>query len=166
MANIAYTDVQLAGDWDDVEAPQATLEGAAFIAAGDGWLNEILELNGLTTLAALTTVDANRGALAKAAEIFYVAGLFAGRPSKEDFTAGPIKSSRVRQEEKRTAMQMFFKIAEEMLDKAGLYVRKWTATSKGGDEYHPEGDDDTQIDFGIAAVQPDEDFNLLGVEEE
>src|SRR4030043_2444971 len=105
--NITPDEVRYAGNGGSTEVPDARLNSAAFIPLGDGWLTEILEANSLTTLAALTSSDANRGALAKAAEIYYVASLVAAEPSKEDFQAGPVTSKSQRTPDKIMGAEYF-----------------------------------------------------------
>lgn len=163
--NITAAEVRHAGGWTSTEQPDARLESAAFILAGDGWLTEVLEANGLTTLAALTTSDANRGALAKAAEIFYVASLVAAQPAKDDFQTGPVRSSSVKNSERKALSDYLLTRAKEMLSKAGLFVDRWSVSHAGGNDYHPEGNDDTNIDFGLAGGSVDYPFNIMGAEE-
>lgn len=157
--------VQAAGGWNSTEAPDATLALAPFIPAGDGWLNRILSDNGYASLSALTTADANKGALALGAECYYVAYLYASRAPKRNFKAGPVESKHLDADEIKTSAEHLLKMAKQMLSDAGLVCEQWGASYKAGDDYHPDAADDTQVDFGIAYNDSDEPFNLLGVED-
>lgn len=164
MPNVIASEVQYAGDFDSSIVTATMLASAAFIPAGDGWLNNILSNNGYASLSALTTADANKGALAKAAECYYVAALVASRPSKDDYRLGPAESKQVRDSERSEAVKRLMGMAKDQLGKAGLAYEEWGISYAGGDDYHPEGEENTQIDFGIASTG-DGDWNLLGVEE-
>ena len=158
--NITADEVRYAGNLDESDYADAMLESAAFILAGDAWLTEILETNGLTTLAVLTASDANRGALAKAAEIWYVASLAVGTAQKEDFQAGPVKSQDVKNESRIKLVEKYEARARDCLSKAGLYSEKWTFGHVGGDDYHPDGADNTNVGFREAtATRP---HDLMG----
>lgn len=157
--NVTADEVRYVGNWTATEFSDAMLTSAAYILAGDGWLNQILADNSYT-LTTLTTASANKGALAKAAECFYVAHLVASIPSKEDFQAGPVKSTDVKAGDRALIAKHLLDRAREMLDRAGLKYQNWAFTCAGGDDYHPDDDDDTQIDFGV--VGPDDPFFLIG----
>jgi len=159
MANITAAEVQAAGRWTAVEAPDVTLALAPFIPAGDGWLNKIIVNNSYASLAALTLADANAGAMAKAAECYYVAYLFASAPPKEDFTAGPVKIVSQKGVSIKTSADHLLQTAKDLLEDAGLKTESWDWSYKGGDSYHPNSDDPTQIHFGEAENTP---FNTTG----
>ena len=165
MENVTAAQVRAAGGWNTTEAPDATLALAPFIPAGDGWLNEILSENGIASLSALTSADADRGALALGAECYYVAHLYASRAPKKDFKSGPVASVNLKAGDILASADHLLKKAKEMIDRAGLVCDKWGASYKAGDDMHPEGDDDTQVDFGLAHTEYDEDWNFLGVEQ-
>ncbi len=164
MANITAAQVQATGGWTTTEAPDATLALAPYIPAGDGWLNEILSNKG-TDLTTLTAADADKGALALAAECYYVAHLFASRPSKNDFRAGPVESKNKKAADIVGSAEWLLKKAKEMLAKAGIVYEKYGAVTHGGDDYHPDGDEKTQIDLGLAYQDSDEELNFLGVDD-
>lgn len=158
--NITAAEVRLAGGWDAIEAPDATLESAAYIPAGDGWLNLKLGM----TLAAYTIADTDgyKSALVKAAEIYYVAYLFTSRPPKEDFQAGPVKSGRVKGQESVTLADYLKKTSKEMLSQAGFKWEEWKFGYTGGGDYNPLGEEHVQVDIAIANNDGDYPFNTLG----
>jgi hypothetical protein len=158
--NVSATEVRYVGNWSSTEFSDTMLASAAYILAGDGWLNKIVKAAGYASLSAFTTANADAGALAKAAECYYVAALVTAIPQKEDFAAGNVKSTDVRNSEKKAMAEFFMSKAKEMLSKAGLTYEAWTWTYTGGDDYHPDGDDDTNVDFG--AVTTGRAFQLLG----
>lgn len=165
MSNVTAAQVRAVGGWDSTEVTDTILGLAPYIPAGDGWLNLVLSKNGYANLAALTTADANKGALALGAECYYVAGLYASIPQKDDFKSGPVESKSVKAGDVKISADHLFKKAKEMIGMAGLVYYKWDAAEAGGDDYHPGGDDDTNVDFGLAS-NADENFNLLGVEDD
>jgi len=163
--NVTASEVRYTGNLNATAYPDARIASAAFIPVGDGWLNNILSNNGYDTLAELTTADAHKGALAKAAECYYVAALLAAETSKDNFKAGPVESKKRKAPERTEDSDRLMKLARKMIDDAGLVYEDWGASYAGGDDYHPEGVEDTQIDFGLAYKESDESFNSLGVEE-
>ena len=89
MANITGTEVRdRLRSLTSLEVTDATLASAAFIPAGDAWINKVLSNNSAGTFADLATDDK---ALAKAAEIAYVASKVVSNAPLEDHEAGPIK---------------------------------------------------------------------------
>ena len=89
MANITGTEVRdRLRSLTSIDVSDTTLASAAFIPAGDAWINKVLTNNSAGTFAALGTDDK---ALAKAAEIAYVASKVVSNAPLEDHEAGPIK---------------------------------------------------------------------------
>jgi hypothetical protein len=159
-ANITAAEIQAIGGWDTTTAPDATL--ATFITIADAWLTNILATNtSYSTLATYTTAYANKGAVAKAAEIYFAAWLFASRPSEEDFTVGPITS---KSNPQGTNLQADYlkKICRELLDQCGLPFETWGAYEAGGAEYHPDLVDQTNIDMIHAINNESYPFNVFG----
>ena len=163
MANITADEVRYAGNFDSTVITDAMLASKAYIPNGDAWLTKILSKNG-TDLATLAANDTNKQALALAAEIYYVASLVAAIPPKDDFSFGPAKSSRVKAAEKKVTSDDFYAKAKEALDQAGFIVEEWEVSCMGGNEYHPNNDEDTQIDLALARDDSDETFNPMGAE--
>ncbi len=161
--NVTSTEVRYVGNWSSTELGTCLLYSASFITAGDSWIEKICSANGYASLAALKTADANAGALAKAAECYYVASLVVSIPQKEDFAAGNVKSTDVRNTEKKEMAKYYVECAKGMLDRAGLKYESWAWSYTGGDDYHPDSDDDTNVDFG--ASTDERPFNTFGIAE-
>lgn len=161
MANITAADIRAVGGFNTIEATDADL--AILITPADAWISVKLG----TTLALFTTSNANNGALAKAAEMYYAAALFAGRPPKDDITIGPA-STRSKSAADKTAMVKSLQgMCKDLLASAGITVDQYDFTWAGGDDYHPSGEDDTNIDFKFAqddlGTTEDTAFNPLGL---
>jgi len=157
--NVSAAEVRAAGGWDSTEAPSGILEGAAYILAGDAWLN-----NKIGSTLANFSGNAYITALLKAAEIYFVAYLFASRPPKEDFAVGPVKSARIKGDEAVKSAEFLKQTCKELLSQAGYTFEDWEFTSAGGDDYHPAGTDDTQVDMGLAHDDSEYPFNIMGSE--
>jgi len=159
--NITADEVRYTGGLTENQASDTMLESAAFIPAGDAWLNQILVMNGETTLALIT--DANKAALAKAAECFYVAGMAVNRTPLDSFKIGPVESKAQATKDKIEFAKSLMKSAEEMLDKCGYKTIEFKTYTKGGSDYHPSGSDKTNIDLRyVSAANP---FDVQGGEQ-
>ena len=158
--NITAAQVQATGGWSILEAPDATLALAPYIPFGDAWLNKILIANGTT----FATITGDALAMAVGAECFYVAALFVMRPPKATFESGPIKETDIKADERAKIAAGFMKQAKEALSQAGYFVENWAAISRGGDDYHPNGADDSNIDFALGLTDSDYPYNPLGYE--
>ena len=119
--------------------------------------------NGETSLSSFTTDHADKGALAKAAECWYVAMLLAMTPPSDDFSTGGVSSKSNAKTRLEIAEKCFDK-AKEMLSLAGLTAEEFTFGYTGGDDYSPTGHDETNVDFGIAADDGDYPFNAFTME--
>jgi len=161
MANIPAADVRAVLDWSATMLPDATLALIPYLPAGDAWINQICIDNG-TTFDDLSTT---KTALAKAAEAFYVASIAAKRALRHNFKAGPFESKNLSAKDLIELETSLYKDALILLDRAGLAAEIHKAASRGGDDYHPEGDDRTQIDLGLAGQDSDYPFNIMGVDD-
>lgn len=161
MANIPAADVRAVLDWSATMLPDATLALIPYLPAGDAWINQICIDNG-TTFAGLAT---NPLALAKGAEACYVASIAAKRALRHNFKAGPFESKNLSAKDLVGLSKSLYKDALDLCDRAGLAVEIHKAASRGGDDYHPEGTDDTQIDIGLAAQDSDYPFNIMGIDD-
>ena len=157
MPNVTKAEVRYLGNWTALEVPDGDLDNH-FIIIGDAWIQRKLSM----TLTAYTALDANKGAIAKSAELYYIAYLIASRPSKEDFQVGPARSQRIKGEEIVALAKQFKKLCKEQLSIIGITWDAYEISMVGGNRYHPKLDDDTQIDFGIAQEDQDKPFNPLG----
>ncbi|MDD5543901.1 MAG: hypothetical protein PHX83_12075 [Acidobacteriia bacterium] len=162
--NVTSTEVRNVGNWSTTDFGTSFLYSAPFITAGDSWLNKILSNNGYASLTAYTTASADGGALAKAAQCYYVAALIVSIPAKEDFQAGNVKSTEVRNTERKEMAAWYIARAKDMLDKAGMKYETWSWSYTGGDDYHPDENDNTNIDFG--ATDESRAFQVFGVDDE
>jgi hypothetical protein len=157
MAYITPTEIRNAGGWSSIEAPDAALVQIG--TSADAWIDTLLG----TTLTAYTATSATKGALAKSAEIYLAAYLFALTPPKDDFTLGPAQS-RSNAEAKIKAAQRLLEAARAQLAILNIAFENWSFSYAGGDDYHPTGEDDTNIDIQTAMEDgEDHPFNTLGV---
>lgn len=155
--NITAAEVRHAGGWETEDISDAALSSDAYIPTGDAWLTLVLG-------AALSTVlNANKQTLLKSAEIYFVAHLVVLRPPKQDFTVGPIKEKDISADQRIKIAQGFLDIAERYLNLAG-YTMETVFNWKyyGGDDLHPDNDDDTNVDFGL--VDNSRSLNMWGQE--
>jgi len=159
--NVSASEVRYATNLSIVTAPDARLESAAFIPLGDAWIAQILSDNGELAFSAMT--DANKKAIVKAAECWYVAGLVALGQPEDDFTAGPVQT-KSQAEARANIAEKCFARAKELLSDAGYSMGEITVTYSGGDDYRHTGTDNVNVDFGIAQEDKDHPINLLGIE--
>jgi len=153
-ANITAAEIQAAGGWSETDISTTDLATDAFIPAGDAWITQLLGM----TLTAYTALYTTKGALAKAAEIFYVCWLVASRPAREDVKIGPLSYKPSKDKEKEAAA--FMKKAKDLLAECGISVKTFSFTYKRGADYHESGFDNTNIDF--MSVGPNKPFSPLG----
>lgn len=148
MANINATEVRSRCQWESTEVTDTLLDSAAFIPAGDAWLNKKLSNAGKSAFGALDTDDQ---ALAKAAEIAMVAAVVATRASQGSLKTGLLSV-------KDNSQQELIKLAQELRDEVKTYLGLlgvledggFYFDSKGGSAYSPDGDDETNVDFAQA----------------
>ena len=136
-----------------VDVSDALLASAAFIAVGDAWLNKAL---GATYPAGLNATDQ---ALAKAAEIAFVAERVVGSAPTRGSKTGPIEIKTIPSQDKETIVNILHNEWQYYLSLIGLYVGDgdFYVTSGGGDDYAPDGGDATQIDL----ADSDKDFSIF-----
>jgi hypothetical protein len=157
MGYITATEIRNAGQWSATEAPDAAM--TQVIAASDAWIDTLLG----TTLTAYTATSATKGALAKSAEIYLAAYMFALNPPKDDFVLGPAQS-KSNAEAKIKAAQRLLEAAKAQLAILNIAFENWSFSYSGGDDYHPTGEDDTNIEIHTAMEEgEDHPFNTLGV---
>lgn len=156
MPYISETEVRNAGGWSEIEAPDSAVY--QIILAADAWIDTLLG----TTLTAYIAANATKGALAKSAEIYLAAYLFARQPPKDDFIIGPAQS-KSNATARIEAANLLRETAKEQLAILSIAFENWSFSWSGGDDYHPTGEDDTNIDIHTAMeVGEDYPFNVLG----
>lgn len=138
------------------EISDTVLSSASMITAADAWANRLLTLNGT----ALANLSSDQSALLKAAKIAFVCKRIVTDANLEDFQAGPVSSKRATANEKAAMVEILRGEIKELLDLADLYLEKWDWTYTGGDDYHPTGEDNTNIDF--ANTDDDVEFDIFG----
>lgn len=156
--NIDPEDVRAAGGWTATEAPDATLLATPFIPTGDAWLYQKLG----DTLTNYIASDERKGKIAKAAETYFVAYLFATRPYRGDFKAGIVESKHAKAGDIEKNAKLLLKNVKELLASIDIKFHVYGAVAKYGDDYHPQDDDDTQVDIALGADWADETFNVMG----
>lgn len=156
MANVTEADVRARCQWEAAEVPDTLLASAAFLPAGDAWLNKKLENAGLGDFDNLSESDQ---ALAKAAEVAMVAAVVASRASQGTIKTGLLAVSDVNQKELialanelRSDVRYFLGLLGVMAE-GGFYF-----DSAGGADYSPDGIDNTNID--MATADSDAPFSL------
>ena len=153
--NITPAEVRHAGGWETEDISDAALNSDAYIPVGDAWLHTVIG----TTLSTIT--DSDKSKLLEAAEIHFVAHLVVLRPPKSDFSAGPFKEKDITAVQRKKIAKEFLRIAEDYLVLAGYTMKKdYNWKYYGGDDYHPDSDDNTNIDFGL--VDSSRAFNWWG----
>jgi len=137
-------EVRARGQWESGEVSDVLLATKAFIPMGEAWLTKKLTDSGLT-YAGLSAVDK---ALADAAEIAAIASVVAMRASKGEFKTGLLAIKDVDPDK-------MVKLAQELRYEAAQYLSligvtaegSFHFTSGGGNDYAPDGEDLTQIDY-------------------
>jgi len=152
---VAATDVlyRLGIDATDATANQTT----QYIAFADGWADKLLAVNGKDA-ADLETYET---ALLKQAKINVAAKMALTGMSLDsgDFAVGPIKISGLTAKEKIDLMAALDAEIEKVLNMLGFLESMPYVSSSGGDNYAPDGEDLTNIDFGETADYP---FSTFG----
>lgn len=148
MANVTPDEVRSRGQWDSADVGDALLNSATFIPAGDAWLNMKLAAAG-KSFAGLGTDET---ALAKAAEIAYVAARVITRMPQGQFKTGLMSVKDVEGRELRALGAELKVEAEEALGLLGLDSAGAFSFDGAGD-YTVDGVDETNIDL----AQADED---------
>lgn len=159
--NISPDEVRYTGNLSSSNFPDAMINSAAYIPAGDAWINKVLADNSELVFASIA--DANKKALAKAAECWYVAGLLTLALPLDDIQAGPVQT-RSNAAARIEAGNKCFEQAKKMLSLAGYSVDTIGFTYSGGDDYQASGVDGTNVDMGIAQDDSDYPVNLMGME--
>ena len=120
MANITAAEVRYRlRTFDTVDITDAALGSASFILAGDAWIAKILENN---SKSAFDDLGTNDKALAKAAEIAYVAFKVVASAPVEDHEAGPVKVKSVQGSTTEKVCAILEKEWTEMLSLIGCTV--------------------------------------------
>jgi hypothetical protein len=163
LSNVTADEVRFIGGYSSSDFSDALINSAAFIGAGDAWINKIISDNGSTSFASFAGAHADEGALAKAAECWYIAMLLALSPPSDDFSTGGV-SSKSNAETRRKIAQDCFDKAKDMLSTAGLKVDNFTFGFTGGYQYSETGHDDSNVDFGTASDGQDYPFNAFTME--
>jgi len=160
--HIIYNDVRGALGWSSTMLPDTDLDLAMYLPAGDAWIDKIITDNGESDFDSLSSA---KKSLCRGAEACYVASIAVKRALRHNFKAGPFESKNLSAKDLTDLSKSLYKDALDYLDRAGLAVEIHKASSRGGDDYHPEGDDRTQIDLGLAGQDSDYPFNIMGVDD-
>lgn len=147
MSIVTATEVRYTGDWDSAQYSDGMLHSAAYIPAADAWLNSVCSTNGYSSGYNGTTMGATLGDQLKAIELYYAAALVTSIPPKDDFQAGPVRSTGVKGADKEKLVKNYWKLIKTGLNNISFVLSKWTFTSAGGADYHPSDADKTNVDF-------------------
>ena len=133
----------------------AVLSSAAMILAADGWAGRILTLNNTD----VDSISTDQLALLKAAKIAYVCIRVVSKARYEDFKAGPVQTKGVTAKDYESFVKILKDEIEDILEVCGWTNKDFGFTYAGGDDFHPDGEDNTQIDFNYHDAGR---FDLLG----
>lgn len=137
-----------------VDVPNATLALASYIPAGNAWMDTHLSNNG----SSYDNLTASKKALAKAAAIAHVCLKIVAAAPLNESQAGPIRVIPIKAAEQKVILKELKAEIKEVFALMGIKKQISNFASSGGDDYHPDDEDLTQIDFADEA----EDFSLWG----
>jgi len=146
-------------DLTTTDISDAVLESPAFITTADSWMTLLLAKNGETA----SSISTDQGVMMVAAKIAYVCIRVVTKMLREDFKTGIISSSRVKAAEYKEMVEILKDEIKECFTACDFVIQKWEFTYAGGDDYHPSGEDNTNIDMHYA--NQDDAFFLLGGED-
>ena len=147
MANISATEVVYRlRTLTTVEVDSTTLASAAYIAAADSWLAQILSDSSLSAFADLSTDKKN---LCKAAELAWVAARVIASAPLRGSKAGPIDIKGISSQDKAELVKILKDEWTEYLTLVGASPQMgyYGFDSAGGSSYMPDDEDDTNIDY-------------------
>lgn len=137
------------------ELTDTVLDDLAFIAGAEAVMNQILANNSKS----YSSLDADQKTLVKLAQIELCCEIILSDYPEDGWETGPIKFKPMGAEQRQKMIENFHKRAEWYLSLIGCTMVDVYVSSSGGDDYMPDGDDDTMIDF----TDEDEDtFSLWG----
>ena len=137
------------------------LNSPSYIPAADAWLRTVLGVSSSTA----TTGDADKDALLQAAKIAYVARIVFLDAPIERIKEGPFEHKGIDAVDKKNTVDLLDKEINRLLNLAGYTENKLMASmvvSRTGDDYNDlTGDDETNIDYSLAADDPDAPFRVF-----
>ena len=128
------------------EVDSTTLASAAYIAAGDAWLDQVLSESSLDSFSNLSST---KQALCKAAELAWISARVIADAPLRGADAGPIKIFPVTADDKKAMLEILKEEWKEYLSLVGAssQMGSYGFERAGGADYMPESEDDTQIDY-------------------
>lgn len=157
MANVTEAEVRGRCQWHADEVSDALLATAAFLPAGDAWLDKKLAAAGLSFSG--FDEDSTDQVLAKSAEIAAVAAVVASRAVQGDIKTGLLTV-------KDTDQAKLLSLAEELRNESKYFLSllgvgtegSFYFSRSGGADYSPNAEDNTNID--MATADSDEPFGI------
>jgi len=145
-------------DLTTLDISDAVLASASMIPAADGWAGRILTLNSTD----VDSISADQLLLLVAAKIAFVCIRVVSRARHEEFKAGPVSIKGVTAKDYESFVKILKDEIEDDLEICGWTSKDFGFTYAGGDDFHPDGEDNTQIDFNYHDAAR---FDLLGGED-
>ena len=134
-------------DLTTADISDAVLGSPAFITTADSWMTLLLAKNGKTA----ATLTSDQGVIMVAAKIAFVCIRVVTKALREDFKTGIISSKRVTAKEYQEMVEILKAEIKECFTVCDFVLQKWVFTYSGGDDYHPSGEDNTNIDMHYAS---------------
>jgi len=143
----------------EVAITDEVLSSLPFIGVADSWMTVLLTNSG-TTEGALSE---DEGVLVKGAKIAYVCKKVVSSAPENSYQEGPVEFKAISSTDKEKLLKMLDDEISEYLDMCELVTADWTdlVTSAGGDDYHPNFEDRTNIDFGYADDDSDHPHRIF-----
>lgn len=117
------------------------LTSAAYIPAGDGWLNKVFSNNGKT----FSTLGTDDQAIAKAVELDWIAAkVIAAAPLRKSET-GPVVLRDVEADTKKVMLDYLREEIRELLAIIGCRLVRASFKAKTSDDYKPDGEDNINL---------------------
>ena len=149
---ITAAEVRYRLNWSTADITDARLASASFIPYVTAWESRLLADNSKTII----TMQDYEAAILKAAKIAKCAMKAILDAPEEEVQEGPVKLKPVSSDDKvKLAKELQAEINDcldslEMFENKGLFHISGT----GGDDYHPSGTDETQIDYIYTVTEP------------
>lgn len=133
------------------------INSASMITVADAWANQVLSEKNTD----LDSITDDQAAMLKAAKIAFVCKRLVTSANVEEFDVGPIKGKNIKASEKSELRKELDIEIKELLDMADLLISGFSFSYSGGGDYHPSGEDYTNIDFSQASEDSDDPFRVF-----
>ena len=139
------------------DVSDTVINSAAFLPVADAWLNDKLGIDSVSA-----DLTGNEAAFAKAAEIAYCCALIVASAPVRGAKAGPVEIKPITAGEKAEIVKILQSEYNRYLTLLGAdlddeFAGGFYVESTGGDDYMPDGSDDSSIDF----ADEENEFNVF-----